>query len=167
MPPQVTCVSALPGKTGNTKIAFSTQMMYIRALQAVDGVLYSNVGMQKIFVTSTACKSIMQTWFDFDRDIIDAAIDQRYDHVRSSGVARTFCWGGLHFYCTILQSYMLMSSAAISAQNNFRDWFWGYIYGYTPVSTALMRRVPAGGGLFEYANVHFFDSSEHFMKLSI
>jgi len=97
MPPQVTCVSALPGKTGNTKIAFSTQMMYIRALQAVDGVLYSNVGMQKIFVTSTACKSIMQTWFDFDRDIIDAAIDQRYDHVRSSGVARTFCWGGVTF----------------------------------------------------------------------
>jgi len=27
MPPQITCASALPGKTGNTKIAFFTQML--------------------------------------------------------------------------------------------------------------------------------------------
>jgi len=37
MPPQITCASALPGKTGNTKIAFFTQMLYqSRALQQLD-----------------------------------------------------------------------------------------------------------------------------------
>jgi len=42
-----------------------------------------------------------------------------------------FFWGGgINFYCTILQSYMLMSSAAISAQNNAQ----GLIFGvYIPI----------------------------------
>jgi len=37
-------------------------------------------------------KRLMQTWFDFDQDITDAAIDQGRDHLRSRVRA-----GGGHF----------------------------------------------------------------------
>ena len=50
------------------------------------------------------------------------------------GVARNlFFFGrGINFYCTILQSYTLTSSAAIIARNNFHWLILGYIYRYTP-----------------------------------
>jgi len=44
-------------------------------------------------MTSVTCKKqLMQTWFDFDQDITDAAIDQWRDHLRSRVHA-----GGGHF----------------------------------------------------------------------
>jgi len=61
--------------------------------------------------------------------------------VRHEGVVRNFfLGGGINFYCTILQSYILTSSAAISAQNNFQGviFFWEGIYtDIPPVATAL------------------------------
>jgi len=65
----------------------------------------------------------------------DAAYRQRAgggpNHGHSRGVARNV-FGGINFYCTILQSYMT-SSPAISAQNNFQGpILGGYIYRYTP-----------------------------------
>jgi len=47
-----------------------------------------------------------------------------------------FLGGGINFYCTILQSYILTSSAAVSAQNNFQGLWW-YMYRYPSVATAL------------------------------
>ena len=40
------------------------------------------------------------------------------------------CFGGINFYCTILQSYILTSLAEISAQNNFQGLilYFRYIY---------------------------------------
>jgi len=62
-----------------------------------------------------------------------ATVHQRYRQGRS----QKFAWG-INLYCTILQSYILTSSAAIShisAQNNFQGLILGrYIYQYTPVA---------------------------------
>ena len=45
----------------------------------------------------------------------------------------------LHNYCAILQSYILASSAAISAHNNFQGLILGvYMPIYPPVATALI-----------------------------
>jgi len=42
VPPQITCASALPGKTGKQKITFFTQMLhYSRALQRLDCVTHN------------------------------------------------------------------------------------------------------------------------------
>jgi len=42
MPPQIACAFALPSKTGNTKSAFFTHMLYyLRALQQLDCVVYT------------------------------------------------------------------------------------------------------------------------------
>jgi len=38
------------------------------------GVLYSNACTKQRFMTSMACETL-QTWFDFDQDIIDAATE--------------------------------------------------------------------------------------------
>jgi len=46
----------------------------------------------KIHDTDDLRKRLMQTWFHFDQDIIDAAIDQWRDHLRSCVRA-----GGGHF----------------------------------------------------------------------
>jgi len=62
-----------------------------------------------------------------------------YHNCRVWSQGSRFVLRGIKFYCTILQSSILTSSAAISAQNNFQGLiFWrGYIYLYAPVATAL------------------------------
>ena len=65
------------------------------------------------------------------------------------GCSQKFVLGSINFYCTILQSYTLTSSAAISAQNNFQGLILGgYIYRYTtPVDTRPWAlRFPWGAG---------------------
>jgi len=48
------------------------------------GVLYSNACYEtKTHDIDGLQKHLIQTWFDFDRDIIDAAIDRWHDHLKS------------------------------------------------------------------------------------
>ena len=56
------------------------------------------------------------------------------------GRSQKFVLWVINFYCTVLQlqSFILTSSAAISAQNNFQGLILGgYIYRYTPIGKAL------------------------------
>ena len=59
----------------------------------------------------------------------------------SRGVARNSFWVGIIFLLhdtTVIYTSSLMTSAAISAQNNFQGLILGgYIYRYTPVATPL------------------------------
>ena len=56
------------------------------------GVIQQCVYETKIHDIDDLRKRLMQTWFDFDQDITDAAIDQGRDHLRSRVRA-----GGGHF----------------------------------------------------------------------
>jgi len=48
------------------------------------GVLCSNACIKQRFVTSVTCKKrLTQTWVDFGNNVIEAAIDQWRDHLRS------------------------------------------------------------------------------------
>jgi len=47
------------------------------------GVIQQCVYETKIHNIDDLRKRLMQTWFDFDQDIIDTAIDQWRDHLRS------------------------------------------------------------------------------------
>ena len=80
------------------------------------------------------------------------------DETSSSAAQPEICFGGINFYCTILQSYILTSQAIISAQNNFQGLIWGI---YTDIPPSLRPRSWTGSQMTNDIGVNVLMTSIH------